>query len=102
MSETKYTKGPWTRGRYDDLIGANGKRVEVRNLGVRHLMTGRATDMEDEADANTRLIESAADLLEALKEAIEFANSANNYIAGQDLPAAGRWKAVVAKAEGRA
>jgi len=44
---------------------------------------------------------SAPELLKALKEAVEFANLANNYLAGQDLPASAKWLAAIAKAEGR-
>lgn len=43
--------------------------------------------------------EDSAEVLKALKEAVEFANKANNYIAGQDLPASAGWLAVIAKAD---
>lgn len=54
-----------------------------------------------EGKANARLIAAAPDLLAALKEAVDFANKANNYIAGQDLPASAGWLAAIAKAEAR-
>lgn len=45
-------------------------------------------------------IEKFSDVLVALREAVEFSNLANNYIAGQDLPASSEWLAVISKAEG--
>lgn len=47
-----------------------------------------------------RLIAAAPKLLKALKEAVNFANAANNHLAGQDLPACTEWISIIAEAEG--
>jgi len=39
-------------------------------------------------------------LVTALREAVDFANKANNYIAGQNLPTAVEWLNIIAEAEG--
>lgn len=58
-------------------------------------------DGKEEALANAYLIAAAPELLLALKEAIDFANLANNFVSNQDLPASKNWLKIVAKAEGK-
>jgi len=90
MSE--HTPGPWSAGipGNPSVYGPDGM-VEHSGL-IARVFKGRK---------NVQLIAAAPELLAALKDAIEFANAANNQIAGQDLPASVEWLAIIAKAEGR-
>ena len=96
----KGTPGPW-------YVGDNGKEGPNPRYWIvtnEETWCDRVCSVpeynEAKAVANANLIAAAPDLLEALKEAVEFCNAANNYIAGQYLPAASRWEAAIAKALG--
>ena len=96
-----HTKGPWVvHKRQDEDEGTLVKHIG-ENDDVLVCDTNVSWRYPKVNAANARLIATLPDLLEALKEAIEFANAANKQIAGQDLPASSKWLAIVAKAEGR-
>jgi len=105
---SKHTPGPWKK-----CGGATPHFCSVHSKSG-YIVFGMADHQYDkeqgkkikapdmwEQQANARLIAAAPELLEALKEAIEFANAANHHIAGQNLPVSEKWIGIVANAEGR-
>ena len=90
MSE--FTAGPWIKNEYGELKTADGQDIRVWGLGISHVTRSPL------AEANTRLIESAPCLLEALlaitnsgpdaipiKEAFEMAHRAIERATGGKL-----------------
>lgn len=71
MSEAKHTPTPWEADRHNELVGANGKRIDVYGLKVGMLLGGPTP----EAVANTAFIKHAVnchnDLVEALLWMVE-------------------------------
>lgn len=61
----KRTPGPWVKDKYGTLRGSNGKPVVVRATGIGNACTWS----DDEVEANSRLVESAAEMYEALRDA---------------------------------
>jgi len=89
-----HTPMPWTR-REGNTSGQ--EVVAQRPRGGEYILARFAGK---DREANAALFEAAPDLLAALKQAVDFANLANNYLAGQNLPAAATWLAAIRKAEG--
>jgi hypothetical protein len=87
MTDTKHTPGPWHEGSHRSVESPSGTICEVySHMGIA------------EADANQKLIAAAPDLLDALVDAVRYAQ-------GGDLlhPAAlSRARAAIAKATGGA
>jgi hypothetical protein len=68
MGESAYTKGPWTRDRFDELRAADGQLVRFR--GMANIMAGSDASIA-RAKANTRIADAAPDLVEALKALVD-------------------------------
>ncbi len=68
MSENKWTPGPWTKGRYGDLTGSNGKKVCVYDAGIGLAMCDPAA----EDRANAALIAAAPAMAEALEALLKW------------------------------
>jgi hypothetical protein len=65
VSGNPWTPGPWTRNRYGELIGANGKPIVFGNFGA-----GLVSASENpEAVSNTTLAHAAPEMAEALAKA---------------------------------
>lgn len=90
----KGTPGPWA------ISSRSASCIRTADQEQRIAYLETADNTFETCEANGRLIAAAPELLEALMEAIEFCNAANNFISGQDLPASSRWIAAVAKALG--
>lgn len=65
--------GPWTRGKYGDVIGYNGARVIFR--GLSSMMSG-SDEERDVIEANTDLALLAPEMLWTLKGALRKAREA--------------------------
>lgn len=101
----KYTPGPWSV--YDchgDKLDAcrfeNGAfqvmSVDCDHHAVADCSCNHSCRMEDECEANARLIAAAPDLLEACMEAVEALNGHPNTMGTEEL-----LLSAIAKAEGR-
>lgn len=91
--------------RYANLVrtGVEYAKIEKQGAPVStfEIYMGHFSRIGEEYDAEIKRVhELNKAMLVALKEATEFANMANRYIAGQDLSASTRWLSVIAKAEG--
>ncbi|MGU0778002.1 hypothetical protein ACSESE_11450 [Pseudomonas aeruginosa] len=65
---SKHTPGPWCQDKWGSLMTEGGQDVLLR--GITTISAGSAERIA-EAEANTRLISAAPELLEALTEAAE-------------------------------
>lgn len=92
----QHTPGPWVRGRYNDLLGAGGRKVLFRAMA---LLCAGHEDTLAEAEANTRLADAAPELLEELR------NARSILVDLEDWPVTSpnvvSIDAAIAKAEGR-
>ena len=88
-----YTPGPWSYDRqYRRLMGPDGKDLYIE--GGAHWATTR----DPEAEANSRLIAAAPELLEALKEVVtHWADETDE----NDWPEFDRARKAIAKATGK-
>lgn len=89
---SKHTPGPWLQNKYGSVVDRAGDGVQFR--GVSTLCSGSDERIE-EAEANTRLIAAAPDLLEALEDCVQAMQMFR--VNGQILVNA---KAAIAKAKG--
>ena len=76
-----FTKGPWQQDKYGSVQDASGESIQFR--GVSTLCSGSENRIA-EAEANTRLIASAPELLDALEKAMAFIDC---HLADPDLSA---------------
>ncbi|EWC39591.1 hypothetical protein [Stutzerimonas stutzeri] len=70
MSE--FTPGPWLRDEYGNVVAGSGDRVAFRSVTT---VCSGTDERISEAEANTTLIASAPDLLEALEMIVAEADS---------------------------
>lgn len=61
MTEVKFTKGPWVKGKYGQLSNPDGKSIGVWDCGIAIVYR------DEESEANSRLIAAAPDMYEALE-----------------------------------
>lgn len=91
----KHTPGPWQIGRYDDIVDASGEIIRAKGL---------ALTRGDEAEANSRLIAAAPEMLAALKDAMRSTRKDFKTGADGDRQHREAWAEqfdAIAKAEGR-
>lgn len=71
---TKFTPGPWGFGKTDEgkrlILGKNGDGRYVCSIQIWQTPRNYGLDMEDEREANARLISAAPDLFEACKSCL--------------------------------
>jgi len=89
MSNSLHTPGPWVRDQDQQLRGADGSLVIV----YMHGLTG--VSKCEKAQANSALIETAPELLEALQEFLNYCDTAHENPRPFDLSKA---RALIAKA----
>ena len=65
--KASHTPGPWYQDKYGSLLHGNEEHVLFRGVAV-----ACSGSMVSEAEANTKLIAAAPDLLEALKQALRY------------------------------
>ncbi len=63
---SKHTPGPWTKNKYGELLGPDGRTITVWDAGIAFGQRSSTTE------ANARLIAAAPSMLEVLKK-IRFA-----------------------------
>ncbi len=92
---SKHTPGPWKFGHWGDdfWVGADG----YDGRKVARVTWGMGEEVE-EGRENARLIAAAPDLLEALREAVEFFDS-EYWLTSAGEAMARRWRAAISKAE---
>lgn len=61
---SQHTKGPWTRGKYGNIVDANG--VDIIFRGVSTICSGSGERMAM-AEANSNITAAAPELLDALQ-----------------------------------
>ncbi len=106
----KHTEGKWEtepgyygQGARANVIRGNGKNIAHMDV----IMWPSKTDLNvAEMEANARLIAAAPELLEALKESLQWfsklaADHDGDYIAGNVMRHHAAVSAIIAKAEGR-
>jgi len=108
MEKTKHTPGPWEIGSYLEDPFGNDYEVKTifqvtpqRTRYICDILGGANPKIKKEIETNARLIATAPDLLEVLKELFnlleENQDTARFYLKGHY----NRAKAAIAKAEGR-
>lgn len=70
MTEARFTKGPWVKGKWGQLVNPEGKSICVWDCGI------AIVSRDEEAEANSRIIAAAPDMYEALELAIEIMDEA--------------------------
>ena len=63
MSETKFTRGPWVKTKYGNLVGSDGTKISIYDAGIGLAMA----DPSEEDRANASLVIASPGLYEALK-----------------------------------
>ena len=101
---SKYTKGPWIfykhdRGNYAGDIASNWKDEKGSNM-TRTIAVILSYAVEEEADANARLIATAPELLEACKKYIAAEDGIVSGIADRKASALSCIRQAITKAEG--
>lgn len=87
-----HTPGPWTMDRHRQLRGADGEQVGVWDAGISWVSRSPV------AEANSRLIAAAPELLEALTDVLNHSGARGNYHALKYADAVEKAEAVLAKA----
>lgn len=95
MGGVKHTAGPW------ELIEFGGPQIGNPETGEAICtMWGSRNDPKDPIEANARLIAAAPELLEALRLALEYFNSAQAQLSASGQVARDAARAAIAKATG--
>ena len=66
MSDTPWTKGPWTPGKYGELRGSNGKGIVVKGLNIGMALAGSGSSEEIANGVLIRFSPQLAELLERM------------------------------------
>lgn len=82
ISEVKFTPGPWRFDQYGNVITPSGETLLVRGVA----MPGGFHPRMEEAEANTRLLCAAPDLLAACQTALSEIDDALNSKSWTALP----------------
>lgn len=87
-----HTPAPWERDRHGQLRGSNGEKVNVWDAGIGYASRSATTE------ANAKVCGAAAELLEALEEALHWFEGEH----ASDHPTTVKMQAAIAKARGEA